>query len=102
MQLPPHVLAPLFFADPAGAVIGKAATKLLGSTYNPAWYENKTVAGTFAVFAFTYMSLNFNCSGFARRAIAASAAVAEAVGGEFDNLAIGAVVLIGWMAVDVD
>lgn len=96
LSLPPSVLAPLFFADPAGAVVGKACTSYLGPQYNPAWYQKKTIAGSFAVFAFTYASITFPCSFFMRRAIAAAATVVEAVGGDYDNLAIGAVVLIGW------
>ena len=95
-QLPPSILAPLFFADPAGAVVGKAATRYLGPMYNPRWYGQKTVLGTVAGVAFTYASITFEASGWARRAIAASAAVVEALGGEYDNLAIGVVVLVGW------
>lgn len=131
-QLQPLILAPLFFADPAGAVVcactaatrhcetdhraltrycplvspslralsqvGKFATRHLGQAYNPAWYQKKTVCGTLAVFIFTYATITYEASGWARRAIAACAAVVEALGGEFDNLAIAAVVLIGWQA----
>ena len=50
------------------------------------------------MFTFTYASITFEASGWARRAIAATAAVVEALGGEYDNLAIGVVVLIGWQA----
>ena len=97
LELPPTVLAPLFFADPAGAVIGKACSRLLGASYNPAWYGSKTVAGTAAVFIFTFLSITYDVSTFVRLRLAALAAVAEALGGEFDNLAIGAVVLGGWL-----
>ena len=129
MHLPPTILAPLFFADPAGAVVGKACTRNLGPAYNPPWYGQKTVAGTFAVFAVTcaigrrkaqtpaqakrrrdrgqpyrshcdlrprsirasprsYLTITYDTSPWVRRAIAACASVAEAVGGEYDNLAL--------------
>jgi dolichol kinase len=97
LELPPSVLAPLFFSDPAGAVVGKACSQLLGPSYNPAWYGSKTVAGTAAVFIFTFLSITFDLSTFARLRLSALAAVAEALGGEFDNLAIAAVVLGGWL-----
>jgi len=95
LQLPSPILAPLFFADPAGAVIGKAASRHLGPQWNPAWYEKKTVCGSIAVFALTYITLPFG-TGIIRLAIATAAAGAEAVGGEYDNLAIAVVVLTGW------
>ena len=95
LEMPILILAPLFFADPAGAVIGKACTR---AGINREWYGRKTVAGTAAVFLFTWATITYPCSGFEARAIASVAAIAEAVGGEYDNLAIGAVVLIGWRA----
>ena len=95
-ELPPRILAPLFFADPAGAVVGKTCSQYFGPRYNFPWYQKKTVCGTFAVFVFTYLTITFEASGFARRAIAASAAVVEALGGDYDNLCIAAVVLAGW------
>lgn len=52
MRLPAHILAPLFFADPAGAVVGKFFTWTKPAR-NKAWYQNKTVFGSAAVFAFT-------------------------------------------------
>merc|ERR1711871_1623555 len=44
---PPAALCPLFFADPAGAVFGKLFSRY---DLNATWYENKTIAGTLAVF----------------------------------------------------
>ena len=35
LGLPPPVLAPVFFADPAGAIVGKSAASLLGPKWNP-------------------------------------------------------------------
>ncbi|KAL1519045.1 hypothetical protein AB1Y20_003313 [Prymnesium parvum] len=98
LRLPPAILAPVFFADPAGAVFGKAATALLGAA-NARWYSNKSVVGSAAVLAFTYITIGFPCSLLQRGAISTAAMVAEAVGGEYDNLALAAVVLLGWLCV---
>ena len=95
MGLPPKVLAPLFFADPAGAVIGKACTRAFPS-YNRAWYGSKTVAGTSAIFAVTFASITFECSMLMRLGLAMGAAVGESIGGEYDNLVIALIVLGGW------
>ena len=48
-------LAPLFFADPAGAVFGKFFSKI---NLNVIWWENKTIIGTLAVFVFAFLSLD--------------------------------------------
>ena len=42
LQLDPRLLAPVFFADPAGAVVGKTLTRHLPAL-NPTWYQKKTV-----------------------------------------------------------
>lgn len=39
---------PVFFADPAGAIVGKFLTKR--GVYNPRWIGEKTLGGTLAVF----------------------------------------------------
>ena len=54
-QQPPIALAPLFFADPAGAVFGKLASR---SGLNKAWWHEKTTVGTAAVFLFAFASLS--------------------------------------------
>ena len=95
LQLPSSLLAPLFFADPAGAIVGKACSRNFPQ-YNPKWYGDKTIAGSAAVFLLTFISITFPCSVLARLRIAATAAVAEGIGGDFDNLAIAIVVLGGW------
>lgn len=96
-ELPSLILAPVFFADPAGAVVGKWCSRNVAA-YNPAWLGSKTVLGSLAVLAVTWLSLAYECSPGARLLIAAAACVAEAVGGEYDNLALAAVVLTGWRA----
>jgi len=97
LQLPPTILAPVFFADPAGAVFGKFCSRRLGR-WNPAWFQQKTVCGSLAVFGLTLASVGvgYPCSTARRLAVSAAAALAEAVGGDFDNLALAAVVLLGW------
>ena len=99
--MPATILAPLFFADPAGAVVGKACSKTLGQRYNPRWYQQKTILGTAAVFTLTYATITFPCTTLARLRIAAFAAAAEGVGGDYDNLALAAVVLISWRLVGI-
>lgn len=94
-RLPPPILAPVFFADPAGAIVGKVFAKLLGSL-NPCWYKNKTVAGSAAVLACTYMTIRFPCTEFQAACISLLAMIAEALGGDYDNLALASVVLLSW------
>ena len=91
---PPRALAPLFFADPAGAVFGKLAS---ACGLNAAWHENKTVAGTLAVFAVAFVSLGVPGAA-ARAGVAAACAAAEAFGGRtFDNAVIAVPALASWV-----
>merc|ERR1719188_2317146 len=53
--LPVAALSPMFFADPAGAVVGKYLTR--NGFTNPAWYQKKTVGGSLAVFIFLVITL---------------------------------------------
>merc|ERR1712139_701537 len=96
-RYPPQVLAPVFFADPGGAVVGKGM-----DTYFPAWnrrwYDRKTVCGSAAVLTLTYVSLGFAASPALRMLIAVLAMIVEAVGGAYDNLLVAAVVIAGWLA----
>merc|ERR1711972_327726 len=61
LRLPPTVFAPVFFADPAGAVVGKACSNFLPQ-FNRRWYGGKTICGTAAVFALTWATIGFPCS----------------------------------------
>mmetsp|Transcript_81822 Transcript_81822/g.128865 ORF Transcript_81822/g.128865 Transcript_81822/m.128865 type:complete len:208 (+) Transcript_81822:48-671(+) len=93
MQNPVRVLAPLFFADPAGAVCGKYFTK---KGLNKNWYENKSIMGSLAVFLFAYLSLS-TASTQRRVVLAFLCMLAEALGGKtYDNLAIASVVIGSW------
>lgn len=85
LEQPPMALAPLFFADPAGAVVGKFFSK---QNMNMQWWRRKTVMGTLAVFAFAFISLSIPDL-LPRFLIAVVCALAEAFGGEtFDNAVI--------------
>eukprot|EP00408_Alexandrium_pacificum_P057488 CAMPEP_0171172346 /NCGR_PEP_ID=MMETSP0790-20130122/9674_1 /TAXON_ID=2925 /ORGANISM="Alexandrium catenella, Strain OF101" /LENGTH=211 /DNA_ID=CAMNT_0011637205 /DNA_START=53 /DNA_END=688 /DNA_ORIENTATION=+ len=93
LQMPVCVLAPLFFADPAGAIIGKFCSR---RGCNQVWWENKTVMGTLAVFIFAAISLDL--PGFWPKVlVAAVCALAEAFGGKtFDNAVIAVPVIGSW------
>jgi hypothetical protein len=86
------ILAPVFLADPAGAVVGKYMSHKFPK-YNKQWIGSKTVAGSFAVFLATYLSLHSPAQPVPRVFVAALAALGEAVGGAYDNLVIAAVVV---------
>jgi len=83
MQLPVRHLAPIFFADPAGAVVGRFMSKNFPH-FNPRWIGEKTVCGSAAVFAVTALTT----TSYFRLTLAAVATIGEAVGGRFDNLLI--------------
>jgi dolichol kinase len=86
---PLAVLAPVFLADPAGAVVGKAMTLYLGRKKNPKWIGEKTVCGSAAVLVVTFLSLQRP-----DLRVALLATLGEAVGGAYDNLVIALVVIL--------
>ena len=94
LHLPPPLLMPLFFADPAAAIVGKGVGN---RRWNPKVWGNKTLAGSTTVVLITYLTITYACSVEARLLIAAMSGIAEAVGGDFDNAAIGGVVLGGYL-----
>ena len=96
MELPPGLLAPLFFADPAAAVVGKVVSNSFLRVVNPRVWSNKTLWGSTACVLVTYFSVGFECEWWQRAVIGLAASVAEAVGGEYDNACIGVVVISGW------
>eukprot|EP00927_Polykrikos_kofoidii_P055110 TRINITY_DN49420_c0_g1_i1.p1 TRINITY_DN49420_c0_g1~~TRINITY_DN49420_c0_g1_i1.p1 ORF type:complete len:251 (-),score=29.71 TRINITY_DN49420_c0_g1_i1:238-990(-) len=94
LRQPVHALAPLFVADPAGAVIGKLCTS---RGFNMIWWENKTVMGTLAVFVFSFASLSVPLVGV-RIFVALLCAIAEAFGGQtFDNAVIALPAIASWV-----
>lgn len=98
-ELPSVILAPLFFADPAGAVVGTWVTDKFPGR-NRVWGHDKTVAGTVAVLVVTMLSITYPCTFLQRMAVGLAAAVAEgSVSGDLDNITLGLVVLCGWKSV---
>ena len=99
LELPLLVIAPVFFADPAGAVVGKWCSRHLGA-WNPKINGEKTLLGSLAVFVVTLLSSSAVVSkggGWGERlAVAAGAMWAELIGGDYDNLALAAIVLASW------
>lgn len=95
--LPPAAMSPMFFADPAGAVVGKFLTQK--GVKNRVWYLNKTVGGSTAVCLVTVVTLIifYPSMPAALLAFLAGAAVlAEALGGQYDNLCLAGVVIGGY------
>ncbi|KAF4690346.1 hypothetical protein FOZ60_000316 [Perkinsus olseni] len=97
VQLPIVVLAPVFFADPAGAVVGRWATRNVPE-FNPPWVGSKTVLGSAAVLIVAFFTLHSPARVLPRLLVAVIAAMVEAIGGKYDNLCITAVVLTAWWA----
>jgi hypothetical protein len=87
-----RILAPVFFADPAGAVVGKWMTHHFPKD-NKKWIGDKTFIGSFAVFLVTFISLYRPVATLPRVVVSILATLAEAVGGSFDNLMIALVVV---------
>ncbi|EER17903.1 conserved hypothetical protein [Perkinsus marinus ATCC 50983] len=57
MEFPIAVLAPIFFADPAGAIVGKWASSQIPNL-NPRWIGTKTVLGSAAVLVVAFITLH--------------------------------------------
>ena len=92
-QLPLHIVRPIFFADPMGAIVGKTLTN--NHIYNPVWINNKTVGGSFAVFFTCYLSLTFG-DALQRLFLSVFVALGEGLSSKYDNLLITLVVIIGY------
>ena len=90
--LPLRILAPVFLADPAGAVVGKLMSRQFPK-HNKQWIGSKTVAGSLAVFLATFLSLHAPVQTMPRVFVSLLAALGEAFGGAYDNLVIAAVVV---------
>mmetsp|Transcript_8326 Transcript_8326/g.8235 ORF Transcript_8326/g.8235 Transcript_8326/m.8235 type:complete len:169 (+) Transcript_8326:3-509(+) len=96
MELPIVVLAPIFFADPAGAVVGRWVSRK-APQFNPPWMGTKTVFGSAAVLVVTFLTLHSPVGALPRLFVALVTALMEAIGGQYDNLFITAVVVSAWM-----
>lgn len=98
LQLPVHVLAPMFFADPMGAVVGRYLSSLKDKgVHNPVWWTyggvTKTLGGSAAVFAFTVITFAAPATLTQRAVVGTAAVLAEAIGGAYDNLLLVIVVV---------
>eukprot|EP00808_Paulinella_micropora_P013474 g21777.t1 len=93
-QQPPLALAPLFYADPAGALAGTMGNHL---GLNKAWWRNKTVVGSLAVFAVAFASLSIEIL-WVRLFMAGLCMLAEAFGGRtYDNAVLAVPALTSWL-----
>lgn len=100
LQLPIHVLAPMFFADPMGAVVGKYLSSMKDKgIVNPVWWNRggvtKTVGGSAAVLTFTVITFAGPASLWQRLLVGVVAMLAEAIGGAYDNLLL-VIVVVGF------
>ena len=96
-QVPLHIIQPVFFADPMGAIVGKGLSRL--KLYNPTWIGTKTIGGTFAVFIACFLTLTFGTTP-EKLLISILAALFEGLSMEYDNLMIAAVVMCGYKSVE--
>eukprot|EP00929_Paragymnodinium_shiwhaense_P000997 TRINITY_DN101209_c0_g1_i1.p1 TRINITY_DN101209_c0_g1~~TRINITY_DN101209_c0_g1_i1.p1 ORF type:complete len:252 (-),score=46.96 TRINITY_DN101209_c0_g1_i1:200-955(-) len=97
-QQPIYALAPMFFADPAGAVVGKwMSSQKHRGIRNPIWWQKggatKTLGGSAAVLIFTFLSFAGPATFVQRLAVSMAAVLAEALGGDYDNLLLVIVVV---------
>jgi dolichol kinase len=92
LGLPLRMLAPVFLADPAGAVVGKWMSAQFPKE-NKKWIGSKTIFGSLAVFCVTFLTLFSPVEPAARVGVALLATVGEAIGGPYDNLVIALVVI---------
>ena len=76
LSVPYNEISPLFYADPAGAIIGR-------TTNSTKIWENKTIAGTSAVFATSLLTLNGNIE--EKILCSFIITIIELVGGKIDN-----------------
>lgn len=93
-QMPLHIIQPVFYADPMGAIVGKALTKLIPS-FNPQWIGKKTVGGTLAVFITSIITLTYGTL-YQKILIGTVSALVEAISLDYDNIMIAAVVIAGY------
>lgn len=94
-SMPPAVLSPMFFADPAGALVGESirSPKLVGM---------KSVAGSSAVFGTLMVTLLLFYPPMSLASmifLSAAGTLAELFSGEFDNLMLAAAVIGGYFII---
>lgn len=79
LSVPYSEMSPLFYADPAGAIIGRTIE-------SPKIWENKTIAGTGAVFGTAFVTSTGDIP--EKLVVSILIAMIELFGGKIDNLLI--------------
>ena len=93
MQLPVSVLAPIFFADPAGAIVGRYMSRKYAKM-NLKWIGDKTIFGSLAVFIVTFFTASVDNQN--RYYVALASTIGEAIGGKYDNLVVAVIAIGAW------
>ena len=78
LSVPYSEMAPLFYADPAGAIIGR-------TIQSPQIWNNKTIAGSTAVFGTTFITLPSSYEVHEKLVLSTIITIIELFGGEIDN-----------------
>lgn len=81
LSIPYSEMTPLFYADPAGAIVGRTVKS------HQIW-NNKTIAGSTAVFGTTFITLPPSYELNEKIVISTFITIIELFGGEIDNLLI--------------
>jgi dolichol kinase len=89
LKIPPSYMLPLFLSDPIGFLVGY-------SVPSPSWYRQKTILGSLGVLLSCYLvTWNFTPMNSLHCCVLSLAVtLVEALGAEYDNLAIFAVLLV--------
>lgn len=108
LEMPIHVLAPMFFADPAGAIVGRYLSSMKDQgVINPVWWSRggttKTLGGSGAVLFFTMVTFANPATFLQRLLVGVMAVLAEAIGGAYDNLllvivVVGSRLVLNWLS----
>ena len=105
LEMPFIILAPAFFADPMAMIVGSnvASPKLrtlpvIGKRFEGV-FENKSTVGTLTAFIVSAVVLSPSMEVMPRLVISLAVAVAEALGGKYDNLLIGTVCIVAHQVV---
>lgn len=91
LHIPFRAVAPMFYADPAGAIVGRTLPRSL----NPIIFGKKTLAGTLAVSLVSFLTTDDILLEKARNATIIP--LIELFGGKFDNSFIGMYLIFRYM-----
>ena len=88
LSVPYSEISPLFYSDPAGAIIGRTID-------SPKIWENKTIAGTSAVVGTTFITTHGDIP--EKIIISIIVAFIELFGGKIDNSLIGGFLIVRYL-----